>query len=128
VSDGTAGAEAVSLYEAHVKVYPREVSGRFARLRTAAVVVLSESDTHRDRAVDAARKLMAFFATESCGQCTPCRSGTARMLDLIRTEHWDRALLADLSLVMREASICGLGRAAPNPVDCVLRHFPHELT
>jgi formate dehydrogenase len=95
---------------------------------TAAVVVLSESDTHRDRAVDAARKLMAFFATESCGQCTPCRSGTARMLDLVRTEHWDRALLADLSLVMREASICGLGRAAPNPVDCVLRHFSHELT
>jgi formate dehydrogenase len=95
---------------------------------TAAVVVLSESDTHRDRAVDAARNLMAFFATESCGQCTPCRSGTARMFDLIRTEHWDRALLADLSLVMREASICGLGRAAPNPVDCVLRHFSHELT
>jgi len=95
---------------------------------TAAVVVLSESDTHRDRAVDAARNLMAFFATESCGQCTPCRSGTARMLDLVRTEHWDRALLADLSLVMREASICGLGRAAPNPVDCVLRHFSHELT
>jgi formate dehydrogenase len=95
---------------------------------TAGVVVLSESDTHRDRAVDAARNLLAFFATESCGQCTPCRSGTARMLDLIRTEHWDRAVLADLSLVMREASICGLGRAAPNPVDCVLRHFSHELT
>ena len=95
---------------------------------TAAVVVLSESDTHRDRAVDAARNLMAFFATESCGQCTPCRSGTARMLELIRTEHWDRAVLADLSLVMREASICGLGRAAPNPVDCVLRYFAHELT
>jgi len=50
------------------------------------------------------------------------------MFDLIRTGHWDRALLADLSLVMREASICGLGRAAPNPVDCVLRHFSHELT
>ena len=94
---------------------------------TAAVVVLSESDAHRDRAVDAARNLLSFFAAESCGQCTPCRSGTARMHELIRSEHWDRALLADLSLVMREASICGLGRAAPNPVDCVLRYFAHEL-
>ena len=98
-----------------------------ADIGTAAVVVLSESDTHRDRAVDAARNLMAFFAAESCGQCTPCRSGTTRMHELIRTETWDRALLAELSLVMREASICGLGRAAPKAVDCVLRYFSHEL-
>jgi formate dehydrogenase len=90
---------------------------------SAAVIVLS----HKDRAVDAARNLMRFFRDESCGQCTPCRAGTAKALDLISAPQWDTALLADLSGVMRDASICGLGQAAPNPVDCVVRYFPHEL-
>jgi formate dehydrogenase beta subunit len=94
---------------------------------SAAVIVLSETDRHRDRAVDAARNLMRFFEHESCGQCTPCRVGTARMRELIEVPRWDAALLAELSQVMREASICGLGQAAPNPVDCVLRYFAHEL-
>ena len=94
---------------------------------SAGVVVLSESDAHRDRAIDVARNLMAFFEHESCGQCTPCRSGTAKARELIAGEQWDRELLADLSQVMRDASICGLGQAAPNPVDCVMRYFPHEL-
>jgi formate dehydrogenase beta subunit len=94
---------------------------------SAAVIVLSESEHHRDRAVDAARNLMRFFEHESCGQCTPCRVGTARMRELIEAPHWDAALLAELSQVMRDASICGLGQAAPNPVDGVLRHFAHEL-
>ena len=90
---------------------------------SAAVVVLSDQDS----AVGAARNLMRFFRDESCGQCTPCRVGTGKALHLIRQPKWDLPLLADLSLVMRDASICGLGQAAPNPVDCVIRYFPHEL-
>ncbi|MDB5727372.1 MAG: NADH-quinone oxidoreductase subunit [Noviherbaspirillum sp.] len=90
---------------------------------SAAIIVLSE----RDSAVGAARNLMRFFADESCGQCTPCRVGTAKALTLIEQPQWDLALLAELSNVMRDASICGLGQAAPNPVDCVVRYFPHEL-
>lgn len=91
---------------------------------SAAVMVLSD----QDRAVDAARNLMRFFEHESCGQCTPCRNGTAKASALIELDNrWDKALLADLSQVMRDASICGLGQAAPNPVDCVIKYFPHEL-
>ena len=71
---------------------------------------------------------MRFFEHESCGQCTPCRSGTAKASALIAQPHWDLDLLQDLSIVMRDASICGLGQAAPNPVDCVIRYFPHELS
>ena len=91
---------------------------------SAAVIVLSQ----QDRAVDAARNLMRFFEDESCGQCTPCRAGTAKMHALIEQPVWDRPLLAELSQVMRDASICGLGQAAPNPVDCVIRYFGDELT
>ena len=90
---------------------------------SAAVVVLSNHDT----AVAAARNTMRFFQHESCGQCTPCRNGTAKASALIEQPKWDVALLADLSAVMRDASICGLGQAAPNPVDCVVKYFPHEL-
>jgi formate dehydrogenase len=90
---------------------------------SAAVVVLSDHDT----AVNAARNTMRFFKHESCGQCTPCRAGTAKSLTLIEQPQWDLPLLAELSQVMRDASICGLGQAAPNPVDCVIRYFAHEL-
>ena len=90
---------------------------------SAAIIVLSDKDS----AVGAARNLMRFFRDESCGQCTPCRSGTAKALELISRPDWDTGLLAELSQVMRDASICGLGQAAPNPVDCVVRYFPHEL-
>ncbi|HEY6088074.1 MAG TPA: NADH-ubiquinone oxidoreductase-F iron-sulfur binding region domain-containing protein [Burkholderiaceae bacterium] len=90
---------------------------------SAAVVVLSDQDT----AVGAARNLMRFFQHESCGQCTPCRNGTAKASALIAQPTWDLPLLADLSAVMRDASICGLGQAAPNPVDCVVKYFPQEL-
>ena len=75
----------------------------------------------------AARNLMHFFEDESCGQCTPCRSGTSKVRELIATDRWNTALLAELSQVMRDASICGLGQAAPNPVDSVVRYFAHEL-
>lgn len=90
---------------------------------SAAVIVLSDHDS----AVGAARNMMHFFKHESCGQCTPCRNGTAKASALIDKPRWDLELLADLSTVMRDASICGLGQAAPNPVDCVVRYFPHEL-
>ena len=90
---------------------------------SAGVIVLSQQDS----AVAAARNLMRFFRDESCGQCTPCRSGTAKALALIEQPRWDTALLAELSQVMRDASICGLGQAAPNPVDCVMRYFAPEL-
>ena len=91
---------------------------------SAAIIILSNQDT----AVQAARNMMRFFKDESCGQCTPCRVGTAKALALIEQPKWDIPLLADLSSVMRDASICGLGQAAPNPVDCVIKYFPHELS
>jgi len=90
---------------------------------SAAVMILSD----RDRATDAARNLMHFFAEESCGQCTPCRVGTAKALKLLDEPKWNQALLNELSQVMIDASICGLGQAAPNPVLCVMKYFPHEL-
>jgi NADH:ubiquinone oxidoreductase subunit F (NADH-binding)/NADH:ubiquinone oxidoreductase subunit E len=90
---------------------------------SAAVIVLSDHDS----AVGAARSMMRFFEHESCGQCTPCRNGTAKAAALIEKPRWDLELLADLSTVMRDASICGLGQAAPNPIDCVVKYFPNEL-
>jgi NADH:ubiquinone oxidoreductase subunit F (NADH-binding)/NADH:ubiquinone oxidoreductase subunit E len=90
---------------------------------SAAVIVLSNQDT----AKAAARNMMRFFEHESCGQCTPCRVGTAKSNALIAKDKWDTQLLAELSQVMRDASICGLGQAAPNPVDTVIKYFPNEL-
>ena len=90
---------------------------------SAAVVVLSQ----HDRARDAALNCMQFFAHESCGQCTPCRVGTDKAAQLMQAPHWDQATLNDLSTVMADASICGLGQAAPNPVRCVQQYFPHEI-
>ena len=90
---------------------------------SAAVVVLSDQDT----AKMAARNTIRFFQHESCGQCTPCRNGTAKAGALIAKDQWDIDLLAELSEVMRDASICGLGQAAPNPVDSVIKYFPQEL-
>src|ERR1043166_4791998 len=91
---------------------------------SAAVIVLSKAD----KAVDAARNVMSFFADESCGQCTPCRVGTAKALQLMRAPRWDKTLLEELSAAMADASICGLGQAAPNPIRCVMKYFPHEIT
>jgi len=91
---------------------------------SAAVIVLSQ----HDRARDAALNLMQFFADESCGQCTPCRVGTEKAAGLLAQKTWDKPLLDDLSQAMIDASICGLGQAAPNPVACVFKYFPHELS
>ena len=81
----------------------------------------------QDRAADVARNLLAFFRDESCGQCTPCRVGTAKAHALLGARNWDGALLEELSQAMADALICGLGQAAPNPIRCVLRYFPEEV-
>jgi formate dehydrogenase len=90
---------------------------------SAAVVILSD----KDRATTAARNLTKFFSEESCGQCTPCRVGTAKTLKLIAEKKWDQPLLKELSAAMMDASICGLGQAAPNPVLSVMKYFPKEV-
>ncbi|MFU8823365.1 NAD(P)H-dependent oxidoreductase subunit E [Yoonia sp.] len=90
---------------------------------SAAVVVLSD----HDRARDAALNMLRFFEDESCGQCTPCRVGCQKAVMLMQADHWDRELLGDLCDAMADASICGLGQAAPNPIKLVLRHFADEV-
>jgi formate dehydrogenase len=89
-----------------------------------AVVILSERDDMKAVALN----LMRFFEDESCGQCTPCRAGTEKAVKLMATGPWDEALLTELSGAMRDASICGLGQAAPNPLTCVFKYFRDDLT
>ena len=91
---------------------------------SAAVVVLSDKDNMKD----IAKNLMFFFHDESCGQCTPCRNGTEKALKLMNESSWDVDLLKELSSAMMDASICGLGQAAPNPMLSVIKHFPEEVT
>jgi NADH:ubiquinone oxidoreductase subunit F (NADH-binding)/NADH:ubiquinone oxidoreductase subunit E len=91
---------------------------------SAAVVILSD----KDKASDAAKNLMAFFKHESCGQCTPCRVGTAKALQLMDARKWDQPLMKELSQAMIDASICGLGQAAPNPVLTVMKYFQNEVS
>ncbi len=88
-----------------------------------AVVILSDADDMKDVALN----LMRFFEDESCGQCTPCRNGTEKAVKLMTAKTWDTSLLADLSQVMRDASICGLGQAASNPLTSVIKFFPQDL-
>jgi formate dehydrogenase beta subunit len=88
-----------------------------------AVVILSDKDDMKAVALN----LMKFFEDESCGQCTPCRAGSEKAVKLMARGPWDPALLTELSTAMRDASICGLGQAAPNPLLCVLKYFPEEL-
>ena len=90
---------------------------------SAAVVILSD----RDRARDAALNMLRFFAHESCGQCTPCRVGCAKAVALMEAERWDRPLLEELCAVMADASICGLGQAAPNAIRLTMAHFGDEV-
>jgi NADH:ubiquinone oxidoreductase subunit F (NADH-binding)/NADH:ubiquinone oxidoreductase subunit E len=90
---------------------------------SAAVVILS----NKDKASKAAVNLMKFFHDESCGQCTPCRVGTAKALTLMEAGRWDQPLLKELSQAMMDASICGLGQAAPNPALTVMKYFPQEV-
>src|SRR5210317_1712753 len=90
---------------------------------SAAVVVL----TDKDSAKAAALNMLRFFEDESCGQCTPCRVGCEKAVKLMQAAHWDQDLLEQLSKAMIDASICGLGQAAPNPIRLVMKHFPEEI-
>ena len=90
---------------------------------SAAVIVFSEHDNARELALNAIR----FFAHESCGQCTPCRVGTIKAIPLMEQKNWNQSLLKELSQTMEDASICGLGQAAPNPLRCVMKYFPKEV-
>ncbi len=90
---------------------------------SAAIVVLSDKDSAKQMALNS----MRFFEDESCGQCTPCRVGTAKAVKLMEKEEWDKSLLEELSTAMIDASICGLGQAAPNPLRCAIKYFPKEF-
>ena len=90
---------------------------------SAAVIVFSDQDSARKLALNA----MRFFEHESCGQCTPCRVGTAKAIPLMEQKTWNKSLLEELSQTMEDASICGLGQAAPNPLRCVMKYFPQEV-
>jgi formate dehydrogenase len=90
---------------------------------SAAVVVLSDHDSARDAALN----MLRFFEDESCGQCTPCRVGCEKAVKLMQAEHWDQPLLEELCQAMSDASICGLGQAAPNPIRLTMRHFAGEI-
>lgn len=90
---------------------------------SAAVVVLSD----HDRARDAALNMLRFFEDESCGQCTPCRVGCEKAVKLMQADRWDQPLLSELCTAMTDASICGLGQAAPNPIRLTMQHFPDEI-
>ncbi|UWQ14980.1 NAD(P)H-dependent oxidoreductase subunit E [Aliiroseovarius sp. M344] len=90
---------------------------------SAAVVVLSDQDSARDAALN----MLRFFEDESCGQCTPCRSGCEKAVKLMQADRWDQGLLTELCTVMQDASICGLGQAAPNPILLTMKHFPDEV-
>jgi formate dehydrogenase len=90
---------------------------------SAAVMVFSDQDKARDMALN----VMHFFEHESCGQCTPCRVGTGKAAKLMQAKTWDQETLEDLATVMVDASICGLGQAAPNPIRCIAKYFPQEV-
>jgi len=90
---------------------------------SAAVVVLSNHDS----AKEAALNMLKFFEDESCGQCTPCRVGCEKAVKLMSEDKWDQNLLEELSEAMVDASICGLGQAAPNPIRMVIKHFNDEV-
>jgi len=90
---------------------------------SAAVVVLSDQDSARAAALN----MLRFFEDESCGQCTPCRVGCEKAVKLMQADRWDTGLLEELSSAMVDASICGLGQAAPNPIRLVMKHFPEEI-
>lgn len=95
-----------------------------AFIGSAAVIVMSDKDSARALALNA----MRFFEDESCGQCTPCRAGTAKAVTLMEKPEWDQPLLEDLAQAMEDASICGLGQAAPNPLRCAMKYFPREFS
>jgi NADH:ubiquinone oxidoreductase subunit F (NADH-binding) len=120
------GGPSSGLLPAHMNDIPLDFDtlqphGSF--IGSAAVVVLSD----HDRARDAALNMLRFFEDESCGQCTPCRVGCEKAVKLMQQDHWDKELLEDVSSAMVDASICGLGQAAPNPIRMTIKHFSDEI-
>ncbi|MBI28449.1 MAG: NADH-quinone oxidoreductase subunit F [Pelagibacteraceae bacterium] len=101
----------------------KELENEGCFLGSAAVIILSDKDKMKDVGIN----LMHFFEEESCGQCTPCRVGTEKTVKAMKQDKWNRSTLEDLSIVMAEASICGLGQAATNPLKSIIKHFPEEL-
>jgi formate dehydrogenase len=93
-------------------------------LGSGAVIVMNDTRCM----VRSLLRLSYFYQHESCGQCTPCRAGTEKAVKLMAKGPWDVTLLEELSTAMRDASICGLGQAAPNPLLCVVKYFPDELS
>jgi formate dehydrogenase len=89
-----------------------------------AVVILSDRDPMAGVAVN----LLKFFEEESCGQCTPCRVGCEKAVTLMKQPRWDTELLHELSTAMTDASICGLGQAAPNPIRSVMTYFAEDIS
>ena len=102
----------------------KELTDAGCFLGSAAIVVLSDKDSMKDVALN----LLKFFEEESCGQCTPCRVGTEKTVKLMKEKIWNKEKLADLSEVMSQASICGLGQAATNPLNSVLKYFGNEIS
>ncbi len=120
------GGPSSGLLPAHMNDIPLDFDtlqphGSF--IGSAAVVVLSD----HDRARDAALNMLRFFEDESCGQCTPCRVGCEKAVKLMQADRWDQELLEELSQTMVDASICGLGQAAPNPIRLTMKHFADEI-
>jgi NADH:ubiquinone oxidoreductase subunit F (NADH-binding)/NADH:ubiquinone oxidoreductase subunit E len=120
------GGPSSGLLPAHINHVPLDFDtlqplGSF--IGSAAVVVLSDHDSARA----AAMNMLKFFEEESCGQCTPCRAGCEKAVKLMQAENWNCSLLSELCDVMEDASICGLGQAAPNPVRLTIKHFPEEI-
>ncbi|MEY8828769.1 NAD(P)H-dependent oxidoreductase subunit E [Sedimentitalea sp. XS_ASV28] len=120
------GGPSAGLLPAHMNDIPMDFDtlqphGSF--IGSAAIVILSD----QDRARDAALNMLRFFEDESCGQCTPCRVGCEKAVKLMQVDSWDQPLLEDLCKVMVDASICGLGQAAPNPILLTMKHFADEV-
>ena len=92
-------------------------------LGSAAIIILSDHDKMKDVGIS----LLHFFEEESCGQCTPCRVGTEKTVKEMKKSKWNKSTLKDLSVVMADASICGLGQAATNPLNSIIKYFPEEL-
>ncbi len=120
------GGPSSGLLPAHMNDIPLDFDtlqphGSF--IGSAAVVVLSDQDSARDAALN----MLRFFEDESCGQCTPCRVGCEKAVKLMQADKWDQSLLEELSQTMVDASICGLGQAAPNPIRLTMKHFPEEV-
>ncbi len=120
------GGPSSGLLPAHMNDIPLDFDtlqphGSF--IGSAAVVVLSDQDSARDAALN----MLRFFEDESCGQCTPCRVGCEKAVKLMQAKTWDQGLLEEISTAMVDASICGLGQAAPNPIRLTIKHFPDEI-